>query len=193
MNEHLAASQLGRIDDSLVIALACTRNLQAFEEIVRRYQNKVRNFMHRLCGRADLADDLAQQVFLKIWKSIHQLKSPGAFYGWLHKVMISIWLEELRRSKLEFAEWDESLIVETRNESPGVRIDLDGAISRLPPPMRLCVVLAYDEGLSHQEIADTTLIPLGTVKTNISRGAAKLREWLYDYGKDQESRDARRT
>ena len=175
----------------MVIALACTKDSLAFAEIVRRHQNRVRNFMHRLCNRADLADDLAQQVFLKIWKSIHQLKAPGAFYGWLHKVMISIWLEDLRCNKLEFAEWDESLTVEAHNESPGARIDLDGALSRLPRPMRLCVVLAYNDGLSHQEISDTTNIPLGTVKANISRGVAKLRELLSDYGKDQESRDAR--
>jgi RNA polymerase sigma factor (sigma-70 family) len=191
VNEHLSAFQLSQADDSMVIALACTKDSLAFAEIVRRHHNRVRNFMYRLCNRADLADDLAQQVFLKIWKSIHQLKAPGAFYGWLHKVMISIWLEDLRRNKLEFAEWDESLTVETHNESPGARIDLDGALSRLPPPMRLCVVLAYNDGLSHQEISNTTNIPLGTVKANISRGAAKLRELLSDYGKDQESRDAR--
>jgi DNA-directed RNA polymerase specialized sigma24 family protein len=64
------------------------------------------------------------------------------FYGWLHKIMISIWLEDLRRNKLEFVEWDESLTVEAHHESPGARIDLEGALSRLPPPMRLCVVLA---------------------------------------------------
>jgi RNA polymerase sigma-70 factor, ECF subfamily len=191
VNEHLSAFQLSQADDSMVIALACTKDSLAFAEIVRRHHNRVRNFMHHLCNRTDLADDLAQQVFLKIWKSIHQLKTPGAFYGWLHKIMISLWLEDLRRNKLEFAEWDESLTVEAHNEFPGARIDLDGALSRLPRPMRLCVVLAYNDGLSHQEISDTTNIPLGTVKSNISRGAAKLRELLSDYGKDQESRDAR--
>jgi RNA polymerase sigma factor (sigma-70 family) len=106
----------------MVIALACTKDSQAFAEIVRRHHNRVRHFMHRLCNRADLADDLAQQVFLKIWKSIHQIKVPGAFNGWLHKVMISIWLEDLGRNKLEFAEWNESLPMEAHNESPGVRI-----------------------------------------------------------------------
>jgi RNA polymerase sigma-70 factor (ECF subfamily) len=191
VNEHLSASQLSQADDSLVIALACANDSLAFAEVVRRHQNRVRNFMHRLCGCADLADDLAQQTFLKIWKSIHQLKSPRAFYGWLQKVMISIWLEDLRRHKLKFTEWDESLSGETQIESQGARIDLDGALSRLPPPMRLCIVLAYNEGLSHQEISDTTNIPLGTVKSNISRGAAKLRELLSDYGENQEVRNAR--
>ena len=185
MNERLSAFQLSQADESVVIALACIKDSQAFAEIVRRCQNRVRNFMHRLCNRPDLADDLAQQVFLKVWKSIHQLKAPGAFYGWLHKIMISIWLEELRRNKLELADWDESLPLEARKEAPGERIDLDAALGQLPPSMRLCVVLAYNDGLSHQEISEATDIPFGTVKSNISRGAARLRILLSDYGKER--------
>ena len=50
--------------------------------------------MRRLCHHPDLADDLAQQVFLKAWKSIRQLRSPAAFYAWLKKIMISVWLQE---------------------------------------------------------------------------------------------------
>jgi RNA polymerase sigma-70 factor, ECF subfamily len=190
VNGRLSAFQLSQADDSAVIALACAKDSEAFAEIVRRCQNRVRNFMHRLCNRADLADDLAQQVFLKIWRSIHQLKTPGAFYGWLHKIMISIWLEDLRRNKLDFVEWNESMPLEAHPESPGKRIDLDAALAQLPPSMRLCIVLAYNNGLSHQEIADATQMPLGTVKSNISRGAAKLKELLSDYGKNQECSNA---
>ena len=62
------------------------------------------------------------------------------------------------------------------------RVDLDAALATLQPEVRLCVVLAYSEGLSHPEIASFTGLPLGTVKTHISRGAARLREVLSDYG-----------
>jgi RNA polymerase sigma-70 factor, ECF subfamily len=190
VNERLSAFQLSQADESVVIALACTKDSQAFAEIVRRCQNRIRNFMHRLCNRPDLADDLAQQVFLKLWKSIHQLKAPGAFYGWLHKIMISIWLEDLRRNKLDVLELGEDLLLEARREAPGERVDLDAALAQLPPTMRLCIVMAYSDGLSHQEISDATSIPLGTVKTSISRGVAKLRELLSDYGKERGCSDA---
>ena len=70
-----------------------------------------------------------------------------------------------------------------RPGSSGERIDLDKALAQLPLPMRLCIVLAYNDGLSHQEIADVTGIPLGTVKSNISRGAEKMRALLSDYRK----------
>lgn len=182
----MSASQLSQADEFAVITLACTRDPEAFAEIVRRCHNRVRHFMHHLCNHRDLADDLAQLVFLKVWKSIHQLKAPGAFYGWLNKVMVSTWLEYIRRKKPDFAEWDESIVLEMCTEAPGKGIDLDTALAQLPPPMRLCIVLAYNDGLSHQEISDSTHIPLGTVKSNISRGAARLRTLLSDYRRGSE-------
>ena len=97
--------------------------------------------------------------------------------------MVSTWLEEVRRNMLDITEWNESLEMETHNQALGERIDLDDALAQLPPPVRLCIVLAYNDGLSHQEISDATSIPLGTVKSHISRGTAKMRELLADYGK----------
>ena len=64
------------------------------------------------------------------------------------------------------------------------RLDLDGALALLPPEARLCVVLAYNDGLSHPEIAALTGLPLGTVKSHIARGAARLRETLVAYAGD---------
>jgi len=183
VKKRLPAPQLGQTAESALVALACTGDVPAFSEIVKRYQNRVRNFMRRLCNHPDLADDLAQQAFLKAWKSIRQLRSPAAFYGWLKKIMVSVWLEDIRRNKLDFADWDESEQLEAYNSPAGAKIDLDAALAQLSPPMRLCVVLAYNDGLSHQEIADVTDIPLGTVKSNISRGSAKLRTLLSDYRK----------
>ena len=184
MKENLSAFQLIQAAESVVIALACTGDVQAFEEIVRRCQNRVRSFMHRLCNHPDLAEDLAQQVFLKVWKSIRQLRAPGAFHGWLHRIMVSIWLEEVRRRKLDVAEWDESVPLEAPREAPGERIDLDKALAQLPSPMRLCVVMAYNDGLSHQEIADADeTFPWERLRSNISRGAEKMRALLSDYRK----------
>jgi RNA polymerase sigma factor (sigma-70 family) len=148
VKEPLSAYQLSQADETVVIALACAGDDQAFAELVRRCQNRVRGFMHRLCNHPDHAEDLAQQVFLKAWKSMRQLRAPGAFHGWLNKIMVSIWLEEVRRRKLETSELDETLELEAPRSSPGERIDLDAALAQLSPSMRLCVVLAYNDGLS---------------------------------------------
>jgi RNA polymerase sigma-70 factor, ECF subfamily len=181
VGKQLSATQLSQADEFVVIALACTKDPDAFAEIVRRCQNRVRNFLRRLCKNSDQADDLAQSVFLKAWKSIHQLRIPGAFYGWLNKIMISTWLEDIRRNKLDMTEFDESIILNAQREATGERMDLDAALAQLPPPVRLCLVLAYNDGLSHQEISDATDMPLGTVKSNITRGTAKLKVLLSEY------------
>ena len=173
MKENVSAIQLIQAAESVVIALACTGDIQAFEEIVRRCQNRVRSFMHRLCNRPDLAEDLAQQVFLKAWKSIRQLRAPAAFHGWLNRIMVSIWLEEARRRKLDLAGWDDSAPLEAPRDAPSERIDLDEALAQLPPPMRLCVVWRIMMVCRIRRFLEATRIPLGTVKIQYFKGRGK--------------------
>ena len=186
MNAAAARSRLAHADESAVIALAATGDGEAFDELVRRIQSRVRNFMRRLCNQPDMADDLAQQAFFKTWKSIRRLRSPAAFHGYMRKIMISVWMDELRRGKINFETWDETdaaMGVSAVGAPSGARLDLDAALSKLAPPMRLCLVLAYSDGLSHTEISEVTGIPLGTVKSYVLRGAAKMRDLLADYRK----------
>ena len=186
MNEASARFRLAQADELAVIALSAAGEAEAFDELVRRTQSRVRNFMRRLCNQPDLADDLAQQAFFKAWKSIGRLRSPAAFYGYMRKIMISVWMDELRRGKIKFEAWEETgaaMDVSAPDAPPGARLDLDAALSKLAPPMRLCLVLAYSDGLSHTEISEATGIPLGTVKSYVLRGAAKMRELLADYRK----------
>jgi RNA polymerase sigma-70 factor (ECF subfamily) len=184
VESRLSAAELKQAADPLVIALACTGDARAFAEIVVRRQARVRKFMYHLCRRPSLGDDLAQQVFLTAWRSVKQLRSAAAFDGWLKRIMITTWLEEIRRNKLAYAaELDADSMGEYR-DTTAERLDLDGALALLPPEARLCVVLSYNDGLSHPEIAGLTGLPLGTVKSHIARGAARLRETLAAYAGD---------
>ena len=137
--------------------------------------------MYYLCRDPNDGDDLAQQVFLKAWRSIRQLRSSAAFDGWLKKIMVTTWLQEVRRTKLVYADESDLAGRATPPERTGERLDLDAALAQLPPTMRLCIVLAYHNGLTHGEIETMTGLPLGTIKSNISRGSARLRELLRDY------------
>ena len=186
MNEAATRSRLAHADESAVIALAAAGDDDAFDELVRRNQSRVRNFMRRLCNLPDMADDLAQRAFFKAWKSIGRLRSPAAFHGYMRKIMISVWMDELRRRKIDFEVYDETdaaMDVSAGGAPSGARLDLDAALSKLAPPARLCLVLAYSDGLSHTEISEETGIPLGTVKSYILRSAAKMRDLLADYRK----------
>lgn len=198
---------LGEASEAAVVALAMSGDDAAFGELVRRRQDVIRNLLRRLCRDAALADDLSQQAFVLAWKSIRTLKSPAAFGAWLRKLAVNCWLQQLRTRKPEVALSDASLEPEGLPEAEvggrvldaaaldrGVlgegaeasavteRLDLDAALAQLPPDARLCVVLAYSEGMSHAEICDSTSLPLGTVKSHIARGAARLRDLLRAYG-----------
>ena len=113
------------------------------------------------------------------WKNLRQLRAPAAFGPWLRQIAVNIWLQHARRVRIPM---DDLVREETiaDNDAPDVtrRVDLERALVRLRPPERLCVVLAYAEGMSHGEIARATAMPLGTVKSHIARGAARLRGWL---------------
>jgi RNA polymerase sigma-70 factor (ECF subfamily) len=167
----------GASDDAIVY-LAMNGDDAAYGELVRRRQRPVRQLLRRLCQSEVLADDLAQQVFLSGWQAIRQLKSRAAIGGWLKQLAINCWLQH-RRSVKPVEPLPEL-------ESEGMRVheqlDLDAALSRLPEDVRLCLVLAYAEGMSHAQISQCCALPLGTVKSHISRGAARLRELLSGYG-----------
>jgi len=181
MTSRLAAAELAQAADPVVIALACAGDDQAFAEIVRRRHRRVRKFMYHLCRDPAAGDDLAQQVFLTAWRSIGRLRAAGAFDGWLRQIMIRTWIDEVRRRKPKLADEIDPDEMGSYHDTAAEQMDLDAALAKLPEDVRLCIVLAYNEGLSHPEIARAASLPLGTVKSHVSRGAARLRDMLKDY------------
>jgi RNA polymerase sigma factor (sigma-70 family) len=162
-----------------VVASAMTGDDKAFGELVLRRQKRVRDLMRRLCGDHALADDLAQQAFVQAWRGLSALRDPGAFGGWLKQVAVNVWIEETRRAALPFEDDDEALAAiadpAPSPEQAAGRIDLERALAGLRPAERLCVVLAHGEGMTHPEIAETSGLPLGTVKSHVLRGTEKLK------------------
>jgi RNA polymerase sigma-70 factor (ECF subfamily) len=177
----LQRSQYARSPDALLVGLARSGDRAAFEELVARRQVWVRNLMRRCSADNALADDLSQQVFLQAWRNIGRLQRPGRFAGWLKRVAINVWLQHLRKGDpLRNADSIEDH-EQSHKETVGIAMDLDRALSTLPEHMRLCVVLAYHEGMTHAEIAEFTALPLGTVKSHIRRGTERLQELLSMY------------
>ncbi|HEV2703783.1 MAG TPA: RNA polymerase sigma factor [Steroidobacteraceae bacterium] len=183
--------RLAAVAESAVIAMAVAGDQPAFVELIRRRQHGVRRFMRQLCRDQALADDLAQQVFLRMWRSLRQLAALERFNGWLKQVMVSVWLDEmrLRRGRIEAATAANREQASAR-QSPGLERDLEYALAQLEPRTRLCVVLAYSEGHSHAEISVMLAIPLGTAKSLVIRGAHELRALLRDYAFDLNSSGA---
>lgn len=173
--------------EPFLVSLARTGDRSAFEELVKQRQSQLRNLMRRFCNDNTLADDLAQQVLMKVWLNIRQLKKPSAFNGWLKRLAVNVWLQHLRKNDALRGASEIQGTERPSKDSPGVAMDLDRALATLEPHIRMCVVLSYNEGMSHREIARATGMPLGTVKTHIRNGAQQLKEVLSAYGERKEA------
>ena len=167
--------------EALIVSLASRGDRDAFAELVRRRQSWVRNLMRRCCGDVSLADDLSQQVFLQAWRRIRQLKDANRFGTWLRQIAVNEWLQWRRKKDPLRGAGDDEKVALANRESGSVAIDLDRALSTLPAPVSICIVLSYYERMTHEEIASVTGIKLGTVKSHIRRGSERLRELLSAY------------
>jgi RNA polymerase sigma-70 factor, ECF subfamily len=166
-------------DEALVASVVARRDAVAFETLVRRYQSKVRNWLRQLTRDAARADDLAQETFIRAWERAHTFSGKGRFASWVMKIAFNCYLQSRRtlvlQSKLAAAVAADALaelVVPSSDELP----DLPRMLAALSDDERLTMILCYAHGLSHAEIADVVEMPLGTVKSHLQRGKAKLRE-----------------
>jgi RNA polymerase sigma-70 factor (ECF subfamily) len=183
----LTSTALGEAAEAALVALAIGGDEAAFSELVRRRQSWLRNLLRRLCRDRALADDLAQQALLQAWRSLRNLKSVSAFGGWLRQVAVNVWLNHLRTTAPPPQSLESGVGAASEQAAPHATseaLDLDRALGQLSSDERLCVVLAYHEGMSHSEISGATALPLGTVKSHIKRGAERLRTLLHAYQPD---------
>ena len=171
---------LGKSPETLLVGLARKGDRGAFAELLRRRQAWIRNLLLRCCNNPALADDLAQQVFLQAWRTIHQLRHSGRFAAWLKRLAINTWLQQARKNDpLDHA--DDIELQGGGSDSASIAMDLDRALATLKDHVRLCIVLSYHEGMTHEEIAEFTSMSLGTVKSHIRRGTQRLQSTLAAY------------
>ena len=168
-------------DADLVTRVLVDDDQHAFGELVRRHQSSVRGLLRQLT-RADaaLADDLAQEAFVRAYRNIRSFRGEARFSTWLYRIAYNCFREHARRRK-EFVGIDEEQLQSEHDPhivDPGLRHDLMHALSLLPLHERTAVVLCCQNGLSHNEAARVLDIPLGTVKTNVLRGREKLKRTL---------------
>jgi RNA polymerase sigma-70 factor (ECF subfamily) len=172
-------------DAVLVARVLVDDDQNAFGELVRRHQSAVRGLLRQLT-RTDvaLADDLAQQTFLRAYKNIHSFRGEARFFTWLYRIAYNCFREDARRRK-ELVGIDEEQL-QTQHDpqvaDPALRHDLMRALNLLPLNERSAVLLCCQNGLSHDEASRVLDIPLGTVKTNVLRGREKLKRMLADWG-----------
>jgi RNA polymerase sigma-70 factor (ECF subfamily) len=178
------------MNDEALIALIKQGKTAAFETLAARYEKKVYSLAWRLTGNREDAGDLAQEAFLKAWRSIGQFRGEAAFGTWMTHIVANLWRDSVRKHRVSYESLDEKIdqipsaeagpeaIYERRERQEGVQ----GLIGALAPEYKLVLVLRDIEGYAYTDIADMTGLPLGTVKSRISRGRTRLKELLVAAG-----------
>lgn len=175
---------LDQVEESDLVTRACEGDKPAFAELVRRHQGRVRGLLMRLAQDRVLADDLAQEVFLRAYRGLVGFQRRSAFGTWLYRIAYNVYLNNRTRVR-RFCELPEDYVAaavapESALSAPrsDLRRDLSAAIETLPERYRAVVVLYYLEEVSYPEIADILGVPLGTVKTHLHRAKKLLREHM---------------
>lgn len=153
----------------------------AYGRLIGAHQAVVRGFLRRLLGGAWAdADDVAQDVFVQAWLGLDRVREPERFRSWLIGVAWRRAQDHIRQNQRRARrdqDWLQSLSV-PQGLSADERLGLEKAIAGLKPEPRACVVLALGEGWSHVEIAAALDMPLGTVKSHVTRGRTHLLQVL---------------
>jgi len=159
----------------------------SWQEIVELHSDRVYRLAYRLTGNRHDAEDLTQEVFVRVFRSLDTY-TPGTFEGWLHRITTNLFLDQARRRqriRFDALSDERASRLASRAPSPDAALvdttfddDVAQALAALPPEFRAAVVLCDVEGLTYEEIADILGAKLGTVRSRIHRGRAQLRTAL---------------
>lgn len=168
-------------------ATAVTPGVPTWEEIVTQHSGRVYRLAYRLTGNRHDAEDLTQEVFVRVFRSLHTY-TPGTFEGWLHRITTNLFLDQARRkARIRFDPLADDADQRLPSRLPATDDhyldttfdeDVEAALAQLPPEFRAAVVLCDVEGLTYEEISAALDVKMGTVRSRIHRGRAMLREAL---------------
>ncbi len=187
-----------KVDDRKLAAQAAKGRDAAFRELLCRYERPVFSLIFRMVRDRALAEDLAQETFIRAFRAISSYNPRYKFSSWIFKIANNHTIDHLRKRRLDTVSIDGSphavtgeeeaqtrLVVESTGETPDRYVEqrelgsqIEQAIGELRPEYRTVVLLRHIEGHSYEEIADIMDLPLGTVKTYLHRARAELKGLL---------------
>lgn len=170
-------------------------DIEAFEFLIHEYQKKVFNIAYRMIGNYDDASELAQEVFIKAYKSIRNFKGDSSFSTWIYKVTTNVCLDEIRKRKnkkvisldeeIEYKDGEVKRQIKDERPSPEkilenkqVRKAVEDSINELADDFKTVIVLRDVQGFSYEEISKMIDCPQGTVKSRINRARQSLKQIL---------------
>lgn len=160
-----------------------------FNELVKRHKEKVRNIIYVTLTNSDVVDDIAQEVFITIYKNLKNFRFESQFTTWVYRITINKCKDHLRKKNirkifLPLKEEEEEPVFESIDEDSDIKQIVRNAIAALPDKLRIPIVLKDLQGFSYQEIAEAMQCEIGTVKSRIFRAREALKKALQPIEKE---------
>ena len=184
--------------ESALVARARQGDLQAYDELIKRYQERIYATIYHMTSNHEDANDLAQESFIKAYSALKSFKGGSSFYTWLYRIAVNKTINFLKQRKnrqamslndIDFqAEHDPDLVALVSEKTPRreaglneLQEKLNEALLKLSEPHRLVVVLHDVQGQSHEEIAKVMDCNIGTVRSRLFYARQQLQSYLSDY------------
>jgi RNA polymerase sigma-70 factor, ECF subfamily len=185
-----------KLTDGELIITAVDGQVEGFEELVRRYQRPITGYVFRMLGNYESSLDVAQEVFIKVYNSLHKYSPEYKFSTWLYRIAHNAAIDHMRRNAInaqsieaENADGSYQLQIESERPSPEQdhertewRAEIDAVVKCLPPAYKDLILLRHSRDLSYDEIAEVTGLPLGTVKNRLFRAREMMRNIFIERG-----------
>jgi RNA polymerase sigma-70 factor (ECF subfamily) len=171
-------------------------DVSAFQILVERYQQRAARLAYRYVKNQEDAEDITQDAFIRVFRSIKNFRNESQFYTWFYRILVNLSLDHLRRNKQKETEYQDGVLLRSqtaaelqqKKSSPREELwkkqrqmAIAGAIDSLPDDQRTTVVLREIDGLSYEEIAQVTKVPIGTVMSRLYYARRKLQDKLKEY------------
>ncbi len=185
------------IEEKELIRRAKNGEKSAFEEIISLYEKKVFSTIYYMVKNENEVEDIAQEVFIKIYKNLKNFKEESSLYTWIYRITINVCIDELKKKKniiyidekLKTEDGEVELQLEDESKGPDdlaadeeLKRKLTECIKKLPTDQRTMIILRDIKGFTYMEIAEMTKTNLGTVKSKINRARASLKRILEEMG-----------
>jgi len=194
--QAIALEKIKTLTDGELIEKAIGGREDGFEELVRRYQRPITNYVYRMLNNYDASLDVTQEVFIKVYNSLARYSSDYKFSTWLYRIAHNAAIDHMRRHSVneqsiesENADGSYQLQIESPRPTPEQeqersewRTEIESVVKCLPSIYRELILLRHAQDLSYDEIALITELPLGTVKNRLFRAREMMREIFVERG-----------
>ena len=179
--ESISLTRNDHNDELMLITRVKQNDIQAFEQLYRLHSGRVFALCIRLTANRAIAEELAQEAFVRAWQKIRTFRGESSFASWLYRLTTNVVLSSMRKNQLRLVSIEDNFeadnLVNKTLDNGKVR-DIEQAIRKLPDGARKIFVLHDIEGYQHNEISEMTGLAIGTSKTQLHRARKLLKGWL---------------